>query len=175
LDQARISGVQRIGGQWCRSGDVGREAVRFRYLRHDVADRGDRLVRLRRSQVADWADRQRGGLGVGALGPRHGDRLAPQVLNRRHVLGVVQQSVYHLVVVLVVLLTEFAVGGFQQKDGNTGVVRFIEVVALVDRRLCRRRVAGNKRTGIFGGDVVEGRQEDVRDRSHQDPQNDDRN
>ena len=81
-----------IGGQWCGPGDIGRQAVRFRYLRHDVADLGDRLVRLRRSQVADWADRQRGRLGIGALGPRHGDRLAPQVLNRRHVLGVVQQS-----------------------------------------------------------------------------------
>jgi hypothetical protein len=75
----------------------------------------------------------------------------------------------------VVLLTDLATLGFQQKDRNARVVRFVEVVALVDRRLRRRRIAGNQRTGVVGGDVVEGRHEDIRDHRDQDPEDDDRN
>ena len=74
-----------------------------------------------------------------------------------------------------VRFVELAVLGLQKGNGNTRVVRFVEVVALMDRRLCRRRIAGNQRTGVFGGDVVEGRHEDVRDHREQDPEDDDRN
>src|ERR1700733_7107480 len=74
-----------------------------------------------------------------------------------------------------ILLAELSVLGFQQQDRNTRVIRFVEVVALVDRRLCRRRIAGHERTGVVGGDVVEGRHEDVRDHRDQDPEDDDRN
>ncbi len=68
-----------------------------------------------------------------------------------------------------VLFAELAVLGFQQKHGNAGVVRFAEVVALVDRRLRRRCVTGNEGTGVFGGDVVERRQEHIGDRRDQNP------
>ena len=89
--------------------------------------------------------------------------------------GVVEQLAYQLVVVLVVPFVELAALGLQKGNGNTGVVGFIEIVALMDRRLCRRRIAGNKRTGVFGGDVVEGRHENVRDHRDQNPEDDDRN
>ena len=147
--------MERIGVQCCGPGYIGIQAVGFGYLGHSSRiasiDRLDGVPGCRRAGPSAWRPRRQHSA-VPTWLPACPTGPAPTRRAGCHPAGA-----YHLVVVLVVLLTELPTLGLEKYEDGTGVVRFAERAALEDRRLRRRRVTGNQDLRVvLGGHFVEG-------------------
>ena len=142
-----------VVGERGGAGDVGLDPRGGVVLADDVADRLHGLVGQGLALVARQVDLDVGGLAVGALRARGGQRIAPEVLDVLDVLLVGFELVDQAVVVLVRGVAQRLVA--LQDDHRRAVgVELLEVLTDALHRLQRRRVVGRQRHRVRLADLL---------------------
>ena len=134
---ALVAHLELIGDLRRRARDVGMDARWRRRVGDDLAQRVDRLQRQRLALVAGEEHLDVGGLAVGALRARGGQRVAPEVLYVLDVLGVGLEPLDQVVVVAVRIGAQRLVAFEHDHRGTVGV-ELTEHLADALKRLQRR-------------------------------------